>query len=267
MRFIKAGALGAGLLLLFAPSALAGTVRFGVTPTPQFSVKDNGSGIVKLTFRGCLVAGVRQRLSFRTMARTTKDSATADFNVLKAEGQAPDADFSPSSIFLTRQEKRFTSTLSFSLPAEENNGVTTFRIKLDPRNGEGLGQGAGIMVSIPCVVPARSGSRAFSAPRPTTSRAPCINVRRVRLRAGERRRVVTRVVVNGLPVFGARVRISFGNIARTKSTDERGYAIFSVRPRRSGTLFVQTDVCSGADRLRVRRARRTSGRAAPRTTG
>ncbi len=266
MRFVKAGALGAGLLLLFAPSALAGTVRFGVTPTPQFSVQDNGQGIVKLTYRGCVVAGVRQSLTFRTVARTTRDSTTADFNVLRAEGGTPDADFSPSSIFLTRQEKRFTSTLSFSLPAE-NNGVTTFRIKLDPRNGEGLGQGAGIMVSIPCVLRARSGSRAFSAPRPTTSRAPCINVRRVRLRAGERRRVVTRVVVNGLPVFGARVRISFGNIVRTKSTDERGYAIFSVRPRRSGTLFVQTDVCSGADRLRVRRARRTSGRAAPRTTG
>lgn len=251
------GALAVLSLMAFAPSASAGTIRYTVEASAAYTVQDNGNGIVKVTYNGCVTAGVRQTLNFAIATNVNEDS-NATFSILREEGQNPTATFTPSSVFLRRgPEQRFDVSLSFTLPSE-NNDVTAFRIKLDPESGEGLGQGAGIMVRIPCVVEAA----AIPPPASATGEAPCIRViSRRGTRAGTVNAIRVRVTSGANRVGGATVRIRGAGASASRRTNGAGEALIRVRPRRAGTLFIQTNVCAGADRLRVR------GAASPRFTG
>lgn len=245
------GALAALSLMAFAPSASAGTIRYTVEASPAYTIEDNGNGIVKVTYNGCVTAGVRQTLNF-TLATNVSEDSNATFNILREEGGAPTATFRPSSVFLRRgPEQTFDASLSFSLPGE-NNDVTTFRIKLDPESGEGLGQGAGIMVSVPCVV----GAAAIPPPSSAGGQAPCVRViSRRGTRAGRINSIRVRVTSGGNRVGGATVRVRGAGASASQRTNGNGEALIRVRPRRRGTLFVQANVCGGADRIAVRGAR------------
>lgn len=244
------GALAVLSLMAFAPSASAGTIRYTAQASPAYTIQDNGNGIVKVTYNGCVTAGVRQTLNFAIATNVSNDS-NATFSILREEGQSPTATFTPSSVFLRRgPEQTFDVSLSFTLPSE-NNGVSTFRIKLDPESGEGLGQGAGIMVSIPCVVAAAAIPPASSA----EGEAPCIRViSRRGTHAGTVNAIRVRVTSGANRVGGATVRIRGAGSSASGRTDGAGEALIRIRPRRAGTLFIQTNVCAGADRLGVRAA-------------
>ncbi len=260
----RSGALVAALLgvLVFAPTALGGTVGYTIQESPSYSIQDNGNGIVKVTYSGCVTAGVRQTLAFKMVTNVSGD-ANATFTVLKEEGAAPVTSFNPASVFLAKgAQQSFDVALSFTLD-DANNGITAFRIKLDPESGEGLGQGPGIMVKIPCVIPAGA---AFPVPQ-RQGAAPCVTVQQLRLRAGERSTIRVRVRANGQNIARSLVRLRGAGLSERARTGSDGIARFRVRPRRAGTLFIQTTTCSGADRLSVRGARRSASRALPRNTG
>ena len=253
-RAAAAGGTALGLLV-FAPAALADSITYAVPTSPAYTIQDNGTGIVKVTYNGCVTTGARQTFAFQTTTEVnggSQNAGTATFSVLREEGEAPQATFNPATLTLVPGPPQTASvTLSYTLN-NENNGVTTFRIKLDPASGQGLGQGAGIMVSIPCVIQSQSIPSVTS--RGAAAAAPCVAVRAVRLRAGRSNRVVVNVRSGGQEVIGSRVRVTGPGVRQTKSTNGLGQAVFIVRPRRAGTLFVQSDVCAGADRLAVRPA-------------
>jgi hypothetical protein len=279
----------AGVLAATPAAAQAGTVRYTVPETQAYAIQDNGNGIVKVTYNGCVTAGVRQQLNF-SLVTNVGQSANAIFNVLKEEGEAPATTFTPPSVALVKgTDQTFAIGLAFTVD-NANNAVTTFRIKLDPESGEGLGQGAGIMVKIPCVlaappaqaslVPGSSPAAGVTLAAPTAgvfptigssqaaSPARCISVPRgLRLRAGESTRVTVTVITNGQRIQGARVRATYPGAQYTKSTRADGRATFNIRPSRSGRLVLQSDVCFGAHRMSVRAARVVARRAPARVTG
>lgn len=288
----RGGVLGAVMvsLLAFAPSAFAGTIRYAVPESPDYTVKDNGQGIVKLNYTRCLTSGERQTVSFKMSATATRGGGAATFKVLKEGGDDPSSSFNPASVELTQgREQTIDVSLSFSLP-RPNRGVTAFRIKLDPESGEGLGEGAGIMVRIACVLAAPppgtppSGAPGTGKPpvlseptagllpptdSPTARReAPCVALpRRIRVHARELSIVRVQVAHNGQGIANSLVRISGPGFAQQMLTDSAGRAVFRVRARRTGNLVVQSDVCFGADRLRVRPAHRSRTKRPPRYTG
>lgn len=271
--------------LVAAPAAYAGTINYTIEPSPAFTIQDNGNGIVKVTYNGCVTAGERQTLLFTLMTNVSADS-NATFSILKEEGIAPGAVFNPPSVFLQKgQTQTFNSALGFTFDAA-NNDLTTFRIKLDPESGEGLGQGAGVMVSVPCILaaaaaPAPTGTTAPPPSQPTAGFFPAVTSQQaapparcistptnLRLRAGETSRV--RVVVrsgSGQTLQGALVRATYPGATQRKRTDANGVATFSIRARRAGRLVLQSDVCFGADRVRVLAARAVGGAGTGRFTG
>ena len=286
-KVLAFGCAVAGLLIA-APAAQAGTVRYTIPANPLYTIQDNGNGIVKLTYNGCVTAGVRQQLNF-TLVTNVSGDALATFNVLKAEGEAPVAVFTPPTINLVKgPEQTFAIGLAFTVD-NANNGLTTFRIKLDPASGEGLGQGPGIMVSIPCVLaapPAAIGpgaaplapgvalamptAGAFPAVGSSQANAParCISTpSTLRLRAGERTRVAVTVITNGQRIRGARVRATYPGAQYTKTTGSDGRVVFNVRPNRAGRLVLQSDVCFGASRFAVRGTRVVARQRPARVTG
>jgi hypothetical protein len=280
-RLTAAASAGAVLLVLvIAPQAMAGRITYNVGPGSQYTVKDNGNGIVKLTYNGCVTAGARQTLSFVMTTTVSRDGA-ATFKVLKAEGQDPTIVFSPNPVNLVRgSAQSFNIALAFTLPSA-NNGVTTFRIKLDPSSGEGLGEGPGIMVRVPCVLaaapqPATLAHELTAAPGDAAAQAvptvgafpaigsslarrpaPCISMpQRLRVRARHATRLSIRVHANGQDISGALLRLTLpGGAKLFRRTGIDGIADRFVRPSRSGTLVIQSDVCFGAQRVKVRRAR------------
>ena len=272
---------GAAVLALVSASpATAGTVRYDVEPSPLYTLQDNGTGIVKLTYNGCVTAGARQTLNF-VMTTSVNRAAAAELKVIKEEGENPTTTFTPNPVNLVPgPSQNIPGTLAFTLPSA-NNGVTAFRIKLDPANGEGLGEGAGIMVRIPCVLaaaPAPDALARVTAPAPAPAAAPvavptrgsfpkvssslaapqanCISLPQgVRVRARRTTRLVVRVRTNGQNIRGALVRVTLpGGRKYFRRTNAEGIARFFIRPSRSGTLVIQSDVCFGAERVAVRRA-------------
>ena len=262
-RAVLASAVALLGVLVLAPAAMAGTIRYTIAPSPAYTIQDNGQGIVKVTYNGCVTANERQELRFQVVTNVSQD-ANATFNVLREEGENPTATFNPASVALRRgPDQTFDVILAFTL-TEENNNATTFRFKLDPESGEGLGQGAGVMVTIPCVIPARaaSGQNFPATTSPQASRsAPCVATRPVVLRVGARRALVARVTTSGQRIAGAFVRVTGPGFTRTLRTNSQGEATFRIRPTRRGTVFVQSNVCIGADRVAV------LGAFAPRFTG
>jgi hypothetical protein len=289
-RFTGAALAGAVVLVLaIAPQAMAGRITYNVDPGSQYAVKDNGNGIVKLNYNGCVTAGARQTLRFVMTTTVTRDSA-ATFKVLKSEGQDPTLVFSPNPVKLVQgSEQSFDIALAFTLPSA-NNGVTTFRIKLDPSSGEGLGEGPGLMVRVPCVIagaaqPATLAAEPAPTPAPAIGGAPAADVppvavvhsvvfptigssldrrpargismpRRLRVRARHTTRLSVRVHANGQNISGALVRLTLpGGVKLFRRTGSDGIARRFVRPSRSGTLVIQSAACLGAKRVKVLRAR------------
>ena len=273
----------AALALAMASPAAAGTITYGVTESPLYTIQDNGNGIVKLTYKGCVTAGARQTLSF-VMTTTVKNSAPAELKVLKEEGQEPSTTITPNPVNLVAgPPQSIPVTLAFTLPSA-NNGVTTFRFKLDPANGEGLGEGAGIMVRIVCVLaapPAPAVLAKASAPPPAPATAPAVAVptrgafptvgsslaatpanciavpKSLRVRARRTTRLRIHVRVNGQNIRHALVRVTLpGGKRYFRRTNADGIARLFVRPSRSGTLVIQADTCFGAERVTVRSAPR-----------
>ncbi len=250
------GAVGGALmaLLVFAPAALADSVVYNVPASPAYTVRDSGQGIVKVTYNGCVTAGAVQTFGFQALSELqggNKKAGIATWQVLRAEGENPQFSFSPATLFLAPGPAQVHNvTLSYTL-TEENNNLTSFRIKLEPAPGQGLGQSAGILVSIPCVAPATSIPSIGSLGTGSRGDAPCIRIRRMTLRVGRWSRVVANVERNGQPVIGALVRATGPGIREEKLTNGRGKAVFKFTPRRRGTLVVQSNVCSGADRLAI----------------
>lgn len=262
-RVVRLAACACAASLLLAAPAFAGTIRFDVVENPAFTIQDNGNGIVKLTYNGCVTAGVRQTIAFRTTISVSADG-NATYNILREEGEAPAAAFNPPSVALAKgSEQSFDTTLSFTL-SDQNNGITTFRIKLDPDSGEGLGEGAGIMVSIPCVLaaPPASGAAAPAAPAAgylpavasgrARGSARCVSTPRgIRLRAHRTTLLRVTVSTNGQRISRALVRVTGPGFVRRRHTGSGGTALFTLRPSRAGRVLVQSDVCFGADRLTV----------------
>jgi hypothetical protein len=262
-------------VLATASQAMAGTITYGVDESARYTIQDNGNGIVKLTYGGCVTAGARQTLSF-VMTTTVKRSASAELKVIKEEGQDPSTTIAPNPVGLVAgPPQRIPVTLAFTLPSG-NNGVTTFRLKLDPANGEGLGEGAGIMVRIPCVLAASPAQDSFAnavAPAPAgpvptrgvfpaigsslaAPAASCISVpQRLRVRARRTTRLKITVRSNGQSIRNALVRVTLpGGRTYVRRTGSDGIVRLYVRPSRSGRLVIQSDVCFGAMRVTVRRA-------------
>ncbi len=289
LRGVALGCVTAAFFAI-APAAMAGTIRYDIPETPAYTI-DNEQGIVKVTYNGCVTAGARQTINF-AMDTMASNDATVAFKVLKEEGEEPVSSFDPSTVALTKNtDQTFAVALSFTLN-EPSSQRTTFRFKLDPENGAGLGQGPGVMVRIPCVLaaPAPGGgfatapagdSGAPAQPMPTAGvlaapssplaqrAARCISTpRRVRLRAGERSLLAVRIKSNEQNVRNALVRVTLpGGRAVTRRTGSDGIAQFMVRPTRSGRAVIQSDVCFGASRAAVLAERVVSRRAPARFTG
>ena len=288
-RFIRA-ALGcaAAALLALAPAAMAGTIRYDIAESPAYSI-DNEQGIVKVTYNGCVVAGERQTISFAMVTNASND-ATVGFKVLKEEGEDPVSAFDPATVALTKGAvQTFDVVYSFTLNAPTDQR-TTFRFKLDPENGAGLGEGPGVMVHIPCVLAAPTPTGGFATvqqadgtvtPVPTSGvlgtvqsgvaagNAPCIATpRSVRLRAGERTRLDVVISTNGQRIQNALVRVTLPGGRQIKiRTGLNGVSRFTLRPKRGGRAVIQSDVCFGARRVTVLAARVQAQRAPARFTG
>ncbi len=287
-RRIAAALAGAAVTVLaLAPQAMAARITYGVAPSPLYQIQDNGRGIVKVTYAGCVTAGARQTLDF-VMTTQVDRSGTAQLKVLKEEGQDPVTSITPNPVALVAgPPQNIPVKLAFTVPSA-NNGVTTFRFKLDAENGTGLGEGPGIMVRIPCVLAAApalgglSNAAAPAAPAPVPTRggfptvgsslaaapARCIAVPKgLRVRARRTTRLRIHVFANGQNIRNALVRVTLpGGKRYFRRTNADGIARLFVRPSRSGTLVIQADVCFGAERITVRRAP-ARRRAAARYTG
>ncbi len=277
---------------LLAAPASAKTIRYLVSPDPAYTV-DNQTGIVKVTYNGCVTAGATQVINFTLDADAGK-GATAELKVIKEEGQDPSTTITPNPVTLDDGPNNLPVRLQFTLPSP-NNGVTTFRFKLDPENGVGLGEGPGVMVRIPCILAAPAGVSADTpgAPgqpgggaggsadlaTPTAGQFPSVlaarrqgdavcvaTPRRMRVRAGRTTRVRVSVATNGQSIAGSSVRVTGPGFVKVKKTNALGEVVFNVRPRRSGEIVIQSDVCFGADRVRVRPAR-VKRRVSPSFTG
>ena len=110
----------------------------------------------------------------------------------------------------------------------------------------------------------------LASPNSPDARGParCVATpQRMRVRAGERTRIRVRVRQGGDGVQRTLVRIVGPGYNKRKVTNANGVAVFRVTPKRSGTLVIQTSTCSGADRIRVLRARQTTNDQVPRGTG
>ena len=275
-------------LLAIAPAAHAGTIRYDIAQSAAYTV-DNEQGIVKVTYNGCVVAGERQTISFSMVTEASND-ATVGFKVLKEEGEEPTSAFDPATVTLTKGTvQTFAVVYSFTLD-DPTDQRTTFRFKLDPENGAGLGEGPGVLVDIPCVLAAPTPSGGFATvqqpggevtPVPTSGvlgsirsgfakgNAPCIATpRSVRLRAGERTRLDVVISMNGQRIQNALVRVTLPGGRRVRiRTGVNGVSRFTLRPKRSGRAVIQSDVCFGARRVTVLAAGVQAQQAPARFTG
>ena len=264
MRSRKTWAAAAGLVtaasLGLAATASAGTIRYQIQPSDQYTVRDNDSGIAKIEWVGCLAAGTRGTIRFNTVVNSSQ-GGNANWRIIQESGPIVNATFNPNPVTLQRGDQTIPTTLTFDVSAESGSAVD-FRAKLDAESGEGLGEGPGLMVRVPCVVAAQQSPPPNSAG--ARQAAPCIPVpSRLRLRAGERRRVRVVVRSDGRTIQGALVRLTGPGFRVSKRTGAGGVAVFFVRPRRAGTLVIQANVCEGSKRFRVLGARRV----VPRFTG
>lgn len=153
-RLVAAAAVAAGASLIVVPAASAEAVRYSVAPaqpgTP-YTIKDNGSGLVKVTYDTCITEDAVNSLTFTSRTSVNRDS-DAVYKLLQIKNPAPTLTFTPPTVPLKAgSEEVHSSTVNFSI-ADPTSASTLFRVKLDPvENGTGLGEAAGVRVEIPCV--------------------------------------------------------------------------------------------------------------------
>ena len=158
--------------LAAAPAALAGRVMYGVGPGGGYVVEPHGGadGITKVWITSCPVAGqpIELPLVLSSRGPVRGDATTAPWKVLKSDGAQ--VAFAPESPSLAASGATATATLTITPGAPSRKGLY-FRIKLDPANGSGLGEGPGYMIRD--VRPgARAPTRRRCVRRPSAHRRP-----------------------------------------------------------------------------------------------
>ncbi|WP_026912651.1 hypothetical protein [Patulibacter minatonensis] len=290
--------------LATASSASADAIRYSVAPNPSlYTVKDNGNGLIKVSYLGCVTASQAQTLQF-TFGSDVSKPAHATFKLLQLKGTSPTPVFSPPEVDLVPGDTQdHTATIAYDFRTA-TQAATSFRVKLEPDNGSGLGQAAGVVVDVPCILaapaspatppapgtpatpgaPAAPGTPVVPAGTPTvpttgfipapTGRltrggARCISTpRTLRLRARET--TIVRVTIrstSGQELNRALVRATYPGGVQNRRTDVAGVATFRVKAARAGTLVLQSEVCFGADRRRVLAPRVVRAPRAGRFTG
>jgi hypothetical protein len=261
---IAAAVISSAAVLLLAGPAWAGTIRYDIQPSDQFTVTDNDTGIAKIVWNGCLVVGQSGTINFNVVVNSTQ-GGQASWRVLQDSGPIVNGTFTPNPVTLTQdKEQTIPTTLSFNVSAPSGSAVD-FRAKLDAQSGEGLGEGPGIMVRVPCVVAAGSPPPASTSPAAQPA-ASCIQVTRVRLRAKQRQAVKVQIKRNGQTIQGALVRLTGPGFRTQKQSGGNGRVQFVVQPKAAGEVVIQTNVCGGSQRLQVLGAR-AAGRRLPAFTG
>ena len=89
-KTIPAIAAAIAAFCAFAAPASAGTIRYDIQPSDAYEIQDNGQGIVKVTFRNCLIAGSDATVSFAATMRATQ-GGSARWNILQESGGTPDS--------------------------------------------------------------------------------------------------------------------------------------------------------------------------------
>jgi hypothetical protein len=239
--------------LVMAGPAWAGTIRYDIQPSDQYTVTDNDTGIAKVVWNGCLVVGQNGTINFNVVVNTTQ-GGQANWRIIKDDAPIVNGTFTPNPLTLDQgKDQSVPTTLSFNISAASGSAVD-FRAKLDPESGEGLGEGPGIMVRVPCVVESQpSPAPASEAAQPA---ATCIAApTRVSLRAKQRGQVRVQVKKDGQSIQGSLVTITGPGFRKRLHTGGAGLAIFKVTPSRKGELVIQADVCPGSERFAVLGAR------------
>ena len=241
--------VAAGALLSAAPAS-AGTIRYDIQPSDQYTVTDNDTGIAKIEWLGCLVAGQSVAIAFDAVLNASNDGE-ASWQIIKEDDPIVNGTFSPNPLTVTKgAEQRVPTTLTYSVSAASGSAVD-FRAKLDPENGVGLGEGPGIMVRVPCVVE----SAPSPAPAAARGTAVCIPAPvEVRLRENKRGKVRVKVMHEGFTVQGSLVTMTGPGFRKRARTGAGGLTEFKVRPKDAGELVIQADVCRGSRRFAVKGA-------------
>ena len=260
-----ASALAVAGALLMAGPAWAGTIRYDIQPSDQYTVTDNDTGIAKVEWNGCLVVGQNGTINSNVVVNSTQ-GGRASWRIIKDDEPIVNGTFTPNPVTLDQgRDQSIPTTLSFNVSAASGSAVD-FRAKLDPDSGEGLGEGPGIMVRVPCVVESQPTPPANS--QAARGAAPCIPApTRVRLRAKQRGQVRVQVKQEGRSIQGALVTLTGPGFRKRLHTGGAGLAIFKVTPPRKGQLVIQADVCEGSKRFAVLGARFAGRRVSPRFTG
>jgi hypothetical protein len=139
----------AAAALVFVAPAQAAAVTYDVPPGNGYTVKDNGSGVVMVTFDQCLAAGepVGLPLDVGTKAGGGT-SAPASYELVGKNGPGT-LSFDPPSLTIG---SGVTHVIVTVVPdgAAVGRGAK-FHFKVVPENGSGNGQAAGVKVDVPCV--------------------------------------------------------------------------------------------------------------------
>jgi hypothetical protein len=89
--------------------------------------------------------------------------------------------------------------------------------------------------------------------------APCVTEQHAfHVRAGQQNTMKVGVHKRGVLMRYAQVRITGPGVRQTTSTGAQGVGTFTFKPARPGRLYVQADVCIGADPLAVLPAQSTN---------
>jgi hypothetical protein len=106
-------------------------------------------------------------------------------------------------------------------------------------------------------------------PAPKVFPAVCqASTRGYKVRAGQQDTIIVSVRRHGVPVSGAKVRITApGNKVVTRTTGKNGKATFIVKPAQSGTIFVRSPSCKEMVKVKVYAAKAATALRAPSFTG
>jgi hypothetical protein len=91
--------------------------------------------------------------------------------------------------------------------------------------------------------------------------------KQLKVRAHELATVRVRVRLNGKNIARSLVHVTGAGVKKSGRTNKNGIVTFHLRPKKSGTLSIQSDQCAVAARLSVKPARQVVSPALPRVTG
>jgi uncharacterized repeat protein (TIGR01451 family) len=101
----------------------------------------------------------------------------------------------------------------------------------------------------------------------TATKCVTLPTKQLRVRAHELATVRVRVRLNGKNIAKSLVHVTGAGVKTSGRTNKNGIVTFHLRPKRSGTLSIQSDQCAVAARLSVKPARQVVSPALPRVTG